>query len=163
MTPPTPPSETPLTDVIWHETGAVTVYDLNGATGYPTQQAYAEALERRLREAEAAQCKHGWHGTVPENGQQIATPCPACGARSLFIGAGGHLTCARVPSDKSHGCSSPSVEETVKSLKQRAEAAERRVEREGLPWCEVHGPYRGSGCPQCFSAARYKCRPKGRQ
>ena len=44
-----------------------------------------------------------------------------------------------------------------------AEAAERRVEREGLPWCEVHGPYRGSGCPQCFSAARYKCRPKGRQ
>ena len=34
-----------------------------------------------------------------------------------------------------------------------AEAAERRVEREGLPWCEVHGPYRGSGCPRCFSAA----------
>ena len=43
----------------------------------------------------------------------------------------------------------------------RLEAAERRLEREGLPWCEVHGPYRGSGCPQCFSAARKESDDKG--
>jgi hypothetical protein len=83
-----------------------------------------DSLRAALVEAENRACHHGWRGTVPDEGRSIQTPCPACGARSLFIGSGGHLTCSRVPSDRSDGCHSPSVEDTVKQLKQRAEQAE---------------------------------------
>jgi hypothetical protein len=61
---------------------------------------------------------------LPDEGRRIVTPCPECGAQSLFIGSGGHLTCARVPSDHGDGCSNPSVDDVVKQLKQRAERAE---------------------------------------
>jgi hypothetical protein len=85
---------------------------------------YIDSLRAALVESENRACHHGWRGTVPDEGRSIQTPCPACGARSLFIGSGGHLTCSRVPSDRSDGCHSPSVEDTVKQLKQRAEQAE---------------------------------------
>ncbi len=35
---------------------------------------------------------------------KIVTPCPSCGARSLFVGEGGHLTCSVI------GCPEPGVE-----------------------------------------------------
>ena len=75
------------------------------------------AAEARAEKAERERCSHGWRGTVPEDGQRIVTPCPECGSQSLFIGSGGHLTCARVPTDHGDGCPSPSVEATVKHLK----------------------------------------------
>jgi hypothetical protein len=36
----------------------------------------------------------------------------------LFIGSGGHLTCARVPNDHGGGCPNPSVADVVKQLRQ---------------------------------------------
>ena len=36
--------------------------------------------------------------------QRITTPCPSCGSRTLFIGAGGHLICSLL------GCKDPSME-----------------------------------------------------
>jgi len=77
--------------------------------------------------AESRACHHGWRGTAPERGQKIATPCPACGLQSLFIGAGGHLTCASVPKNRFHGCPSPSVAETVTSMKRELAAARREL------------------------------------
>jgi HPt (histidine-containing phosphotransfer) domain-containing protein len=103
---------------------------------------YIDSLRAALVESENRACHHGWRGTVPDEGRSIQTPCPACGARSLFIGSGGHLTCSRVPSDRSDGCHSPSVANTVKQLKQRAEqaesalaAAKEKVERETIERC----------------------------
>ena len=90
-----------------------------------------ERLKERAEEAEAERdlhakkaCHHGWRGRAPKDGERIVTPCPACGLQSLFIGDGGHLTCSVVPGRDSRGCLSPSVEETVGALKQRAEKAE---------------------------------------
>lgn len=71
-------------------------------------------------------CTHGWRGRSPKNGERIVTPCPACGYQSLFIGDGGHLTCARVPSHGSDGCPSPSVEAAIAEKIEQA----RREERE---------------------------------
>lgn len=62
-------------------------------------------------------CRHGWRGTTPEDGERIVTPCPHCGCQSLFIGKGGHLTCARVPAGRSDGCGNPSVADAVAQLK----------------------------------------------
>lgn len=45
----------------------------------------------------------GPFGSEPQ--PKITTPCPACGARSLFIGSGGHLTCAVLR------CPNPGVED----------------------------------------------------
>jgi hypothetical protein len=64
----------------------------------------------------AADCHHGWRGAPAE---PIRTPCPACGLRALFVGSGGDLTCASVPSHGSPGCPSPGVEQTVDGLKAR--------------------------------------------
>lgn len=36
--------------------------------------------------------------------QRITTPCPSCGARTIFIGSNGHLTCSVI------GCKEPGVE-----------------------------------------------------
>ena len=47
---------------------------------------------------------------------RIETPCPSCGARALFIGTGGHLTCGVL------GCKKPTVESAVFDL--RAQLAE---------------------------------------
>lgn len=87
------------------------------------------AARAQLAEAQASVCHHGWRGSVPERGEHIVTPCPACGAKSLFIGSGGHLTCACVPSDHGDGCTSPSVEETVKVLKAKLAEAEADAEK----------------------------------
>ena len=84
-------------------------------------------LRAELEQAKERTCHHGWRGSVPEDGKRIVTPCPACGAQSLFIGSGGHLTCARVPTDHSNGCDNPSVERVVNDLKARAESAESRL------------------------------------
>lgn len=46
--------------------------------------------------------------TSPE---RIETPCPSCGAKSLFIGTGGHLTCSVL------GCKDPVVECAVDACK----------------------------------------------
>lgn len=94
----------------------------------------AEAREAELltslEEARRRECHHGWRGSVPDNGQRIVTPCPECGAQSLFIGSGGHLTCARVPTDHTDGCPAPSVKDVVKKLKQRLEFAEAALREE---------------------------------
>lgn len=49
--------------------------------------------------------------------QRITTPCPSCGAQSLFIGTGGHLTC-----DVS-GCEEPAVSAAVDGLREVIRAA----------------------------------------
>jgi len=46
-------------------------------------------------------------GREVSRGTPIVTPCPSCGRRTLFIGAGGHLTCSVI------GCKEPSVEAWV--------------------------------------------------
>jgi hypothetical protein len=43
--------------------------------------------------------------------ERIETPCPNCGSRSLFIGSGGHLTCAVLR------CTNPSVEGAIEDLR----------------------------------------------
>ncbi len=53
------------------------------------------------------------------NDQRITTPCPACGLRSLFIGEGGHLTCANLK------CPAPVPEDVVVQLKERVALLER--------------------------------------
>lgn len=69
-----------------------------------------------LRQAENRTCKHGWRGSVPEDGEQIVTPCPSCGQRSLFIGTGGHLTCGNFV------CREPGVERAVAALRESEDA-----------------------------------------
>ena len=101
MTPPTPQSETPETDVVEQSVGLT--------NNVMTMIRHARSLERRLQEAE-------------ETNRKLRDDIA-------------YLT------------------DEAAMQRRLAEAAERRVEREGLPWCEVHGPYRGSGCPRCFSAA----------
>jgi hypothetical protein len=49
----------------------------------------------------------GPFGNQPQ--PKITTPCPTCGGRSLFIGDGGGLTCARL------GCPTPSVEASIEA------------------------------------------------
>jgi len=67
-------------------------------------------------------CSHGWRGTPAG---KITTPCPACGAQSLFIGDGGHLTCSVVGSDHGayRGCPEPGVESEINNLKAALEDA----------------------------------------
>lgn len=48
--------------------------------------------------------------------ERITTPCPACGAASLFIGAGGHLTCAVL------SCPEPGAGQEIENLKATLEA-----------------------------------------
>jgi hypothetical protein len=63
-------------------------------------------------------CRHGWRGTVPENGERIVTPCPSCGRRTLFIGTGGHLTCGNLGPD----CKEPGVERQIELMKSQLAA-----------------------------------------
>lgn len=92
------------------------------------------SLREQIAKLQQKICHHGWRGTVPDEGERIVTPCPACGARSLFIGAGGHLTCARVPSDFGNGCESPSVEETVNALKAQVAELKKALSEESRPF-----------------------------
>lgn len=50
--------------------------------------------------------ERGPFGSAPQ--PKITTPCPACGAQSLFIGSGGGLTCAVL------GCPQPGTEVAVR-------------------------------------------------
>jgi hypothetical protein len=61
-----------------------------------------------MSEVMTVPCHHGWRDTPAE---RITTPCPACGGSSLFVGNGGHLTCARLD------CSGPGVGREVEALK----------------------------------------------
>lgn len=56
---------------------------------------------------------------------RITTPCPACGATSLFIGEGGHLTCSEIGSQHGsyRGCPEPGVETEINNLKAALEDA----------------------------------------
>lgn len=92
-------------------------------------------LLRRLLEANmeverlrARLCRHGWRGSSIS--EAIVTPCPTCGLRSLFIGSGGHLTCASVPTDLSPGCPEPVVEDAVEELKTRIDRLQAELELE---------------------------------
>jgi hypothetical protein len=69
--------------------------------------------------AAARKCQHGWRGSSAE---RIGTPCPACGSGSLFVGSGGHLTCAVLE------CPDPGVEHVVRRLKDRIAELEKRNE-----------------------------------
>ena len=81
-------------------------------------------LRQALEESERLRCHHGWRGTGVTGEKVIRTPCPGCGGQ-LFIGDGGHLTCAII--ECSH---EPSIEaywiETQRKLAQ-SEARVRRV------------------------------------
>lgn len=112
-------SRTPRTDAF---EDAHTQYDNEVFIGY--QAEFCRALEIEAADLRERECHHGWRGTKPEDGERITTPCPACGCRSLFIGSGGHLVCGRVPSDSSDGCPSPSVEDTIKDLRERLAEAQ---------------------------------------
>lgn len=95
-----------------------------------------DAIEAALAAPEPAPaqaCRHGWRGRPPERGERIVTPCPACGSQSLFIGTGGHLTCAVVPHGDSRGCPNPDVKSAIDALRDAAvlderEACARRLE-----------------------------------
>ena len=83
---------------------------------------WSSARVARLREAIAegedvlnASAHTGPFGTEPH--PKIATRCPGCGAESLFIGNGGHLTCAVLR------CSQPSVEAAMEELRAALEDA----------------------------------------
>ena len=76
-----------------------------------------DALAAAGEGAERRACHHGWRGTKPDDGEQIADPCLSCGTKSLFIGSGGHLTCARVPvHGGSDGCKQPALADQIASL-----------------------------------------------
>ena len=49
---------------------------------------------------------------MSEKQQEIQTRCPSCGSRSLFIGAGGHLTCSWLE------CPEPGVATAIAALKE---------------------------------------------
>ena len=110
-------------------------------------------LAALARELAGRACGHGWRGHAPERGERIVTPCPACGGQSLFIGSGGHLTCASVPKDQFQGCPSPGVDETVKRIKAERDAAREalRVARKIL--AEAHS-YLYSEFPEPDTAMR---------
>ena len=76
----------------------------------------AAEIERLSRQ----QCHHGWRGSKPDGGEVIRTPCPVCGGQ-LFIGSGGHLTCANLQ------CREPDTGDVYKEARKRAESAEAKV------------------------------------
>lgn len=69
--------------------------------------------------------------------QEIVTPCPACGARSLFIGEGGHLTCGVI------GCKDPSVESAVEKMQREIRVGDALIHNRDLVLdalrCPAHG------------------------
>lgn len=72
-------------------------------------------LRARVEELEKARCRHGWRGATPEHTSSIATPCPTCGLKSLFVASGGHLTCANL------SCKEPSPESAWEAARASAE------------------------------------------
>lgn len=56
---------------------------------------------------------------------RIATRCPSCGGQTLFVGAGGHLTCSVL------GCKEPDVEAAIEALKEERDALRKALARTG--------------------------------
>lgn len=81
----------------------------------------ADLIDRAmgLPELEARVCKHGWRGSGAET---ITDRCPACGNCTLFIGAGGFLTCSWLP------CPQPGVGRSIEMLKVERDALAARVD-----------------------------------
>lgn len=73
--------------------------------------------DEKIREANEAELRPGMlvgTGTgEPYTSKQpnIADRCPSCGARSLFIGSGGWLTCSVI------GCANPAVSDAIETLR----------------------------------------------
>lgn len=67
-----------------------------------------------------------------ESQPKITTPCPACGNRSLFIGSGGHLTCAILR------CPEPSAEQAIIALSHTAGAMAMAVLQDDLQDAKQH-------------------------
>lgn len=90
-----------------------------------------DQLAEQVERLKAERCRHGWRGRPPKDGQRIVTPCPSCRSESLFIGDGGHLTCASVPTSHGgyEGCKNPSLQDQIEVLiKERDEARRERDE-----------------------------------
>lgn len=122
-------SDTPRTDT-FYQAHPICEYE---QTAHPTDcddwLDFARQLERELAAANEKVCTHGWKRYHVE--EQISTPCPACGLHSLFIGNGGHLTCASVPGQSGQGgCSNPSVENVITDLKKRIAELEKNLSEE---------------------------------
>lgn len=66
------------------------------------------------------ECEHAFRGM--DTSARIATPCPACGRSSLFIGKGGWLTCSRT------ACRAPGA---INDAAQDVAAAEARGRAQG--------------------------------
>lgn len=135
------PGETPAGIVMAHQ-------ELRHREALATRDAEIERLK-------AERCQHGWKGSVPESAPVIKTPCPACGLKSLFIGSGGHLTCANL------SCKEPSPESTW-----TAERALREKRERQLVWAFRHSPemagdsdvgfwYEMPGHGQCWKTVDY--------
>ena len=77
------------------------------AFGSNTAHAIARELDIALRQT-------GPYGSEPQ--PKIVTPCPSCGG-GIFIGTGGHLTCARL------GCPSPGVGGAIDEIQAELRAA----------------------------------------
>jgi len=57
---------------------------------------------------------------MSERAEKIVDRCPSCGARSLFIGKGGYLTCGVI------GCREPAVGAAMESMKAALESERAR-------------------------------------
>lgn len=66
------------------------------------------------------ECEHAFRGM--DTSARIATPCPACGRSSLFVGKGGWLTCSRT------ACRAPGA---INDAAQDVAAAEARGRAQG--------------------------------
>lgn len=85
------------------------------------QAAELESLRAKVAELGTKECHHGWRGSKPDGEEVIRTPCPACGGQ-LFVGSGGHLTCAYL------GCREPGVERAWQAMKAKLSEVESRAE-----------------------------------
>ena len=88
---------------------------VDGEVEYLTvDQQSAHVLVEAIRQAEEAS-KPGPFGSARQ--PRIEDRCPACGVRSLFIGTGGHLTCANLR------CANPGVTSAIEELRSTLEDA----------------------------------------
>ena len=71
-----------------------------------------------MSEKNESKCTHGWRGT--NEAGVIKTRCPVCQGQ-LFVGQGGHLTCAVLE------CREPGMEQGIKLLINEAVVAEREA------------------------------------
>lgn len=79
----------------------------------PTCDDKADANTAAQRTLDAEPRRRAW---------EIADRCPSCGGQSLFIGAGGWLTCSVI------GCKEPGAGAAIDRLRDRAERAEAKLD-----------------------------------